>query len=139
MSKQRKPPAGCYWRGNILWGCVKVRGQRIRWSLETDDPAIAKARRQAGRERAIADLHGDARRTFEEAFTAWDVQLTRTVGPKTAKRYLCSLKQLSPWLDGRSLSEIDGRLVAGIIRERQKAGVSNATIKCCRPTAISRS
>jgi integrase/recombinase XerD len=67
------------------------------------------------------------------------VQLTRTVGPKTAKRYLCSLKQLSPWLDGRSLSEIDGRLVAGIIRERQKAGVSNATIKCCRPTAISRS
>jgi integrase/recombinase XerD len=129
MPKQRKAPAGCYWRGKVLWGEVKVRGHRVRWSLGTDDPAIAKARRQAGKERSIADLHGDARRTFEEAFTAWDVQLTRSVGPKTAKRYLVSLKQLSRWLDGRSLPEIDGRLVAGIIRERQKAGVTNATIK----------
>ena len=126
---KRKAPAGCYWRGKILWGEVQIKGQRIRWSLGTDDPAIAKARRQAGKERSIADLHGDARRTFEEAFTAWDVQLTRSVGPKTAKRYLVSLKQLSRWLDGRSLPEIDGRLVAGIIRERQKAGVTNATIK----------
>src|SRR5215813_11752567 len=126
---KRKAPPGCYWRGRILWGETQVKGQRIRWSLGTNDPAVAKARRQAGKERAIADLHGDARRTFEEAFSAWDVQLTRSVGPKTAKRYLCSLKQLSLWLDGHSLSAIDGRLVAGIIRERQKAGVTNATIR----------
>src|SRR5262249_4922755 len=39
VPKQRKAPAGCYWRGRILWGEVQVRGQRIRWSLETDDPA----------------------------------------------------------------------------------------------------
>jgi integrase/recombinase XerD len=129
MSRQRKAPPGCYWRGNTLWGRIKVRGRLVRWSLATDDPAIAKARRQAGKGRAIADVHGDARRTFEEAFTAWDVQLTRSVGPKTAKRYLCSLKQLAPWLDGRGLSDIDGRLVAEMIRERQRAGVTNATIK----------
>ena len=53
----------------------------------------------------------------------------RAVGPKTATRYLVSLKQLAPWLDGRALPDIDGRLVAEIIRERQKAGVTNATIK----------
>jgi integrase/recombinase XerD len=53
----------------------------------------------------------------------------RSVGAKTAKRYLCSLKQLSPWLDGRELAAISGPLVAAIIRERQKAGVTNATIK----------
>jgi integrase/recombinase XerD len=127
--RQRKAPAGCYWRGRVLWGRIKVRGQLIRWSLDTDDPAIAKTRRQAGKARAIADLHGDARRTFEEAFTAWDVQLARAVGAKTAKRYLCSLQQLSPWLEGRSLSAIDGPLVAAIVRERQKVGVTNATIK----------
>jgi integrase/recombinase XerD len=74
-------------------------------------------------------VHGDARRTFEEVFTAWDVQLTRSVGPKTATRYLVSLKQLSPWLEGRDLPDIDGRLIAEIIRERQRAGVTNATIK----------
>jgi integrase/recombinase XerD len=57
------------------------------------------------------------------------VQLTRSVGPKTATRYLVSLKQLAPWLEGRALSAIDGSLVAAMIRERQKAGVTNATIK----------
>jgi integrase/recombinase XerD len=128
--RKRKAPAGCYWRGNTLWGEVKVRGHRIRWSLGTDDPALAKARRQAGKERAVADaFHGDARRGFAEAFEAWEAQLLRTVGPKTAKRYLCSLAQLAPWLDGRALSDINGRLVAEIIRERQRAGVTNATIK----------
>ena len=53
----------------------------------------------------------------------------RAVGPKTATRYLVSLKQLAPWLDGRALSDINGRLVAEIIRERQRSGVTNATIK----------
>ena len=57
------------------------------------------------------------------------MQLERSVGPKTAKRYLVSLKQLSPWLEGRDLADIDGRLVAEIIRERQRTGVTNATIK----------
>src|SRR5262245_55407321 len=127
---KRKAPAGCYWRGNTLWGRVKVRGRLIRWSLNTADPGIAKTRQQAGKARVLADaFHGDARRSFEEAFTAWDAQLDRAVGAKTAKRYLCSLQQLSPWLDGRALSEIDGRLIAEIIRERQRAGVTNATIK----------
>jgi integrase/recombinase XerD len=51
------------------------------------------------------------------------------VGPKTAKRYLCSLAQLAPSLDGRSLSDIDGRFITDIIRERQRSGVTNATIK----------
>jgi integrase/recombinase XerD len=106
-----------------------VRGRRKQWSLDTDDPKIAKARRSAGKERALADVHGDARLSFEEAFAAWEAQLLRSVGPKTAKRYLCSLAQLTPWLTGRRLPEIDGRLVAEIIRERQKAGVTNATIK----------
>jgi len=62
-------------------------------------------------------------------FTAWDVQLDRTVGPKTARRYRCSLIQLASWLEDRELADIDGRLVAEIIRERQRAGVTNATIK----------
>jgi integrase/recombinase XerD len=57
------------------------------------------------------------------------VQLERTVGAKTARRYLVSLKQLAPWLEGRGLSDIDGPLVATIIRERQRSGVTNATIK----------
>jgi integrase/recombinase XerD len=128
MAKRKAPP-GCYWRGHTLWGKVTIRGRRIRWSLNTADPAVAKTRYQAGKKRAVADKFDDARRSFEEAFAAWDAQLLRTVGAKTAKRYLCSLAQLAPWLDGRMLSDVDGRLVTEIIRERQKAGVTNATIK----------
>jgi integrase/recombinase XerD len=126
---KRKAPAGCFWRGDTLYGRVRVHGRLIRWSLDTDDPAVAKARRQAGKERAVADKFGDARRGFEEVFTVWELQLLRTVGAKTAKRYLCSLGQLALWLDGRALADIDGRLVAEIIRERQGSGVTNATIK----------
>jgi integrase/recombinase XerD len=62
-------------------------------------------------------------------FEAWEAQLLRTVGVKTASRYLCSLEQIAPWLERRALSDIDGRLVADIIRERQRSGVTNATIK----------
>jgi integrase/recombinase XerD len=129
MARKRKAPPGTYWRGETLFGRVKVRGRLFRWSLGTNDPKLAKARREAGKTRALADVYGDARRTFEEVYTAWDVQLPRSHSTKTVTRYLCSLKQLAPWLEGRTLADIDGRLVAEIIRERQKAGVTNATIK----------
>jgi integrase/recombinase XerD len=52
-----------------------------------------------------------------------------TASPKTATRYACSLDQLRDFLDGKRLSEIDGRLVAEIIRARTADGVTNATIK----------
>jgi hypothetical protein len=42
-SKPKAPP-GCYWRGRILWGCIKVRGTRTRWSLKTGEPIVAAAR-----------------------------------------------------------------------------------------------
>ena len=53
----------------------------------------------------------------------------RRARPQTVERYACSLDQLKDFLDGRQLPEIDGRLVAEIIRARAADGVSNATIK----------
>src|SRR5262249_28331105 len=49
--------------------------------------------------------------------------------PKTVQRYACSLDQLRDFLDGRKLADIDGRLIAEIIRIRTADGVGNATIK----------
>ena len=127
---KRKAPAGCYWRGNTLWGRVTVNGRKVRWSLETNDPGIAKTRREAGRKRLVADKHGDAVRTFAEVYDAWDSQIESSVGPKTADRYRCSLAQIAGWLEAKPLPRRSmGRLVAEIIRGRQSAGVSNATIK----------
>jgi hypothetical protein len=49
-----KAPRGCYWRGAVLWAETKVKGQRFRWSLHTDDPAVAIARRKAKRGQEVA-------------------------------------------------------------------------------------
>jgi integrase/recombinase XerD len=129
-ARKRKAPPGCYWRENTLWGRAKVSGKDIRWSLDTDDPAIAKTRRKAGRARAIADVrHGDAERSFGEVFASWDAQIEKSVGIKTADRYRCSLEQIAPHLEGKSFRDIDGKLVGDIIEARQKADASNATIR----------
>jgi integrase/recombinase XerD len=128
-AKRPKAPAGCYWRGNTLWGRTFVNGREIRWSLQTSDPKIAAKRRAAGKERAIADVHGDGSRSFVEVMDSWSLWITKQVSAKTAKRYACSLDQLAMYLDGKSLTAIDGRLVADIIRERSGAGVTIATVK----------
>jgi integrase/recombinase XerD len=130
MAAKRKAPAGCYWRDGVLWGRVKVSGRDIRWSLHTDNPAIARQRREAGKARAVADaFHGDAQRTFLEAMEGWALWIKRRVRPKAVQRYACSLDQMRDWIENKKLSEINGRLIADIIRDRAFRGASNATIK----------
>jgi integrase/recombinase XerD len=124
-----KAPAGCYWRGATLWGRAFVKGREFRWSLQTSDPKVAAKRRAAGKERVIADLHGDGSRDFVDVLEAWSQWIEKEVSPKTVKRYACSLDQLMAFLDGKPLSAIDARLVGEIMRERSAAGVTNATIK----------
>lgn len=131
LSKKRNAPAGCYWRNGILWGRAKVKGVERRWSLHTDDPKVARERRKAGKDKLTAVVHhGDARFSFAEVLEAWSPWIEKQVGPRTAHRYATSLGVLAPFLDGKFLDEVDGRLVAEIIRVRQSVDdVSNATIK----------
>lgn len=124
-----KAPAGCFWRGKTLWGRIYVNGREFRRSLQTSDPKVAAQRRRAAQERAIAEKHGDAARDFVEVMEAWSQWIGKQVSPKTVRRYACSLDQLAPFLDGKSLSAIDGKLISEIIRARSLAGASNATIK----------
>jgi integrase/recombinase XerD len=129
-SKHPKAPAGCYWRGNTLWGRTRIKGRLVGWSLHTDNPQLAAERRKAGKDRVVADVHhGDAKRDFVEVFELWASWITNQIGPRTVQRYACSLDQMRPWLDGRALRDIDSRVVAEIIRARSAAGVTNATIK----------
>jgi len=129
VTSRRKAPAGCYWRGNTIWGRTFINGAELRWSLQTDNPKIAAQRRKAGKERAIADGHGDATRDVVEVIEAWSHWIGKQVSLKTVKRYACSLDQLALFLDGKQLSEIDSRLIGEIVRVRSLAGVTNATIK----------
>lgn len=126
----RKAPKNCFWRGNTLWGRVKIKGRLIRWSLRTSDAAVAKERAKAERERAIAAAHyGDDRKTWEDAVVAWTDHITASAGPNTVVRYGCSLRQVEKHLVGCYLDEINKRLVASIVRERRRTGVTNATIR----------
>lgn len=127
---QRKPPKGIFWRGQTLWGRIQTGGRDVKWSLRTDDPEVAKRRFKEARDRAIAIAHyGDARRSFAELLELWEQHIVRHVSPKTVVRYAVSLGQLQPLLDGLYLDEIDGALVAEIIRQRSAQQVSNATIR----------
>jgi integrase/recombinase XerD len=129
MAKRKAPP-GCYWRGNTLWGRVQVRGREFRRSLHTADPTIARTHYQTWQGRLMADAyHGGSPREFVETMEPWGVWIGRRARPKTVERYACSLDQLKDFLDGRRLSEIDGRLIAEIIQARGADGVSNATIR----------
>lgn len=124
-----KAPAGCYWRGNTLWGEAQVNGRKLRWSLGTSDPKLARQRQQAGKQRAIAEMiHGDAPRLVADVIEAWGPHFKAQNSPATFTRYMVSLGQLFPWLDGRKVSDINARLIGDIIAERQRS-VSNATIR----------
>jgi len=135
MAKRAKAPPGCYWRGSTLWAKAMVNGRQYWWSLDTSDPAIARKRQEAGKARLKAEVrHGEtAVRSIEEAIVAWEDFLARQVrngalGQKTETRYLCSIRQLAPYLDGKGLSDINLRLLSGIVETRERE-VTNATIK----------
>jgi hypothetical protein len=121
---------GCYWRGDVLWACAKVRGKRTRWSLETDDPKVAAQRRKKGKERLIADENNDLKRTFAEVVEDWETSVSAECSPKTVQRYLCSLEQWSPWLEDKMFTDaMRKRFLAHVVRERRKQGITNASIK----------
>jgi integrase/recombinase XerD len=128
---KRKAPAGTFWRNDVLWGRTQVGARDHKWSLRTDDPAIAKRRREEERARIVAAVHFgvEARKTFADALEAWEQTIVRQVAPTTAARYAVSLGQLQPFLDGLFLDEINGSRVAEIIRQRTAHGATNATIK----------
>jgi integrase/recombinase XerD len=129
MPKKSKAPKGTYWRGNTLWGRYKINGQEYRWSLETDDPKLAKKRRDEGKNQALRRQADRNRLIFEDLIPGWDRHIRGQVSEKTVQRYLSSLDQISHLLEGRYLDEIDAKLIGQIIEERQLEEVTHATIK----------
>jgi integrase/recombinase XerD len=117
---KRKAPKGCFWRDGVLYGRIQTGGGDVKWSLRTDDPAVARSRRKAERDRAIAaQRYGDQRRSFAEAMEAWSKFITDQVSPSALSRYTTSLGVLQPHLDGLYLDEIDKALVGAIVAARR--------------------
>lgn len=117
---RRKAPKGCFWRGGTLYGRIQTSGGDIKWSLRTDDPAVARVRRKAERDRAVAaQRYGDHRQTFAEALEGWGKAITQEISTKTFERYLTSLGVLQPFLEGLYVDEIDKVLIGSIVSTRR--------------------
>lgn len=130
MSK-RKAPRGTYWRDGILWGRVRLTGKpAYQRSLNTDDPKIAAGRLEKIKTELTGRAkHGDSRYSFSDATAAWGKDLIDRVSAKTNARYLCSLEQLAPYLNGKIIDQINGALIADIVNGRRAGGTTVATIK----------
>ncbi|OPY67094.1 MAG: hypothetical protein A4E57_02464 [Syntrophorhabdaceae bacterium PtaU1.Bin034] len=108
---------GLYKRGKTYWFTVTYEGRRIQESLKTDNRKVA--------EKAYAKMLTDLieGRYFETATAK------RTLFEEMVKKYLqdhehlrdqTSLKQLAPFFNGRTLFEINTKLVAEYRSERAK-------------------
>jgi integrase len=70
-------------------------------------------------------FYGEARHTWKEGVLRYTTEvLPQSVKPTTAKRYLCSLRQVDHVLAGKYIDEINRKTVAEIARRK---GPSNAT------------
>jgi len=120
-SRRPKAPAGCFWRGDVLYGRVQIAGGDVKWSLRTDDPKIAAARRKAERNRQVAIArYGDARLSFAEALDGWAGFIVNQVSQKTVKRYTSSLQVLQPRLEGLYLDEVTKDFVGDTVKWRRE-------------------
>lgn len=127
---KREAPANTYWRGGVLWGRIKVKGEEIRWSLRTSNEEVAVRKVAAERKRLSEQVHdGHLVHTWESVFAAWSEHITHEVSASTVLRYAVSLKQLEQWLLPLSMGEITKAKITEIVEGRRARGVTNATIR----------
>lgn len=128
-----KLPKGCYWRGSIIWARFKIRGVEYRESLRTHLVSQAERRLKAVRQQTEEQVFfgGVEAISWKEAVVSWSSMGLNALGikPKTYERYLVSIGQLRPWLDEKDIQEINGKLLKAIVVDRQRLGVTNATIR----------
>lgn len=128
-----KLPKGLYWRGEIIWARFKVRGVEYRESLRTRTVSVAEKRLKVRKQEVIDHAHFGAQEptSWMAAVISWASlgHKALNIKPGTFERYQVSLGQLRAWLDDKEVHEIDTRLLKQVVKDRQKLGVTNATIR----------
>ena len=123
----------------IWYGRKKIAGRTYRQSLRTRTLTEAKKRLELWvKELERASYYGDARPTWMEAVVHYVTNvLPGAVKPNSGKRYIVSLRQVGPHMEGLYIDQITTKTISGVIRERRREGVTNTTINRDL-TAISR-
>ena len=118
-------PSNLYRRGDIWWARIQVRGRDVRRSLRTTSVVEAKARLK----KMLDDIEhlrffGEERVTWKAAVVAWAERVPGSIRPGTLERYVFSLKNVRPYLDGLYLDAIGPKTIARIAKRPE---VTNAT------------
>jgi hypothetical protein len=144
-----KPPRGCFWRQNTLWGRARVGGRVVRWSLHTDDAAVAEVRRRAYRNQLAAQAYYEQQRWQSPAFVAVDNPILPEGESSSLAAVLERINRRraalpSPRNPARPLSERAASVLAGLSpdylrslrrqheKDIQKGITTNAGIKLAR-------
>lgn len=120
-----------YKRGETWWARLKVSGVEYRRSLRTAVRAEAERRLKALRK----DIEDEALfglsppQTWQAVVLSWNAHAVGDLSPKTLKRYLTSLKQVRPWLDGHEIRRVDILRLREMVKGRRLQGATTATIK----------
>lgn len=120
-----------YRRGETWWARFKVSGVEYRRSLRTSVRKEAERRLKALKEDVEREaLFGIAApMTWQAAVLAWNTEATSDLSPKTVQRYLVSLAQCRPVLDGLNLHRIDVPKLRELVKARRVQGATTATIR----------
>jgi integrase/recombinase XerD len=120
-----------YKRGETWWARFKVAGIEYRRSLRTAVRSEAERRLKGLRK----DVENEALfglsppQTWQAVVLSWNTHATGDLSPKTRKRYLTSLKQVRPWLDGVEVRRVDIAKLREMVKGRRVGGASTATIR----------
>lgn len=120
-----------YKRGETWWARFKVSGVEYRRSLRTATRSEAE-RRLKGLKKDIENeaLFGiSPPQSWQAVVLSWNAHAVGDLSPKTVKRYLTSLKQVRPWLDGIEIRRIDIAKLREMVKGRRVNGATTATIK----------
>lgn len=120
-----------YKRGETWWARFKVRGVEYRRSLRTSVRGEAERRLKAFKQEIEREsLFGIAApQSWQAAVLSWNSHATADLSAKTVKRYLISLAQCRPVLDGVDLHRIDVAKLRELVKARRIQGASTATIR----------
>lgn len=123
------PEENLYQRGETWWLRAEIGGVKYRESLRTGDVKRARKLRDQRLDAIKADVHhGEARRSWHEAVTAWIRHAKGTISSNTLKRYAVSLKQVESLLAAHSISSIDGKAIGSLMEARRASGATHATL-----------
>lgn len=129
--RRRKAPRHTEWRGETLYGRIRIQGKLTRWSLRTGDVELARTRVEEDiAQMKAAAFYGDQRIRYQDMVASWaEKHIVHEVGPNTAKRYAVSLRQLEPFLIDAFMDQIDKAKISEIVDARRADGAATATIR----------